>query len=153
MVLDFFPLTTQWIFLLTWWIFKRHAAICKTNYHRIRIKVIMYLYFSYLGTSIVWNYKVHFFSPPSLKELAKKPLLRNLVVLIHVTKHRQPTQQPKPLKSNKKKWHFLILHGLHRNTKTILLFKHLHITQEKPSVNWPVSKNLVELWHNERVTC
>lgn len=78
MVLDFFPLTTQWIFLLIWWIFKSHAAICKTNYHRIRIKVIMYLYFSYLGTSIVWDYKVHFFfstipERASQEAIAEKP--------------------------------------------------------------------------------
>lgn len=47
------------------------------------------------------------------------------------------TQLAKPLTSNKEKWHFLILHGLYRNTSIILLFIHIHTTQQKkPSVDW-----------------
>lgn len=52
----------------------------------------MYLLFSYLGTWILRNWKVHFFfPPPSLKEPAIKPLLGNLVILIHITKHGMNT--------------------------------------------------------------
>lgn len=35
---------------------------------------------------------IFFFSPPYLKEPANEPWLRNLVMLTHITKHREPTQ-------------------------------------------------------------
>lgn len=75
----FFPLQPRWFFFSTWWIFKRHAAICKTNHHRVRIiKVMMYLYFSYLGTCIIWDYKVHFFPSTIPKRASQEATVEKL---------------------------------------------------------------------------
>lgn len=85
--------------------------------------------FSLFGNLDHWGlyHKVlSFFLYPFLKEPAIELLLRNLVVLIHITKYRVLTQLAKPLTSNKEQWRFLILRGHYRNTSIILLFRHIY---------------------------
>lgn len=99
----------------------------------------MYLLFSYLGTLIFWDCKVHFLFLHHHWKSQQSRHCWETWLFSFILQSTVPTQLAKPLTSNKEKWHLLILHELYRSTNIILLFRHTHITkQKKPSVDWLV---------------
>lgn len=123
----YFPrLQSRFSFLTSWWIFRGHATISKSYYHK---SLCLFAFFSYLRTWKVW--KAHLKKKKNLYPSWKShqwATVGMLVIPVHGAKQRANTRVKAP-PPNKEKRYFLMPHRLQSDTAIISLLRHSHKTK------------------------